>query len=120
MFPLRAVVLGAFVPSLVFEVGVGAMLPIVAITATDLGASLALAGLMVSLLPIGQLLADVPAGALAARLGDRPAMLLAGVVSAAGFVGSALAPHLGVLAASVLVIGAATAVYNLAPYAYLT
>src|SRR5690606_41221866 len=44
MFPLRSVVLGAFVPSLVFEVGIGVMLPIVAITATLLGASLAWSG----------------------------------------------------------------------------
>src|SRR5690606_40562492 len=92
MFPLRSVVLGAFVPSLVFEVGIGAMLPIVAITATNLDASLAAAGTMAALVPIGQLLADVPAGALAARLGDRHAMLFAGIGSAVGFVGCALAP----------------------------
>lgn len=120
MFPLRSVVLGAFVPSLVFEVGIGAMLPIVAITATNLDASLAAAGTMAALVPIGQLLADVPAGALAARLGDRHAMLFAGIGSAVGFVGCALAPNLAVLAAGVLLIGAATAVFNLARHAYLT
>lgn len=120
MFPLRSVVLGAFVPSLVFEVGIGAMLPIVAITATHLGASLAVAGIMAALVPIGQLLADMPAGALAARLGDRRAMMLAGLVSAVGFVGCALAPHLAVLALGVLLIGGATAVFNLARHAYLT
>ena len=120
MFPVRTVVLGAFVPSLVFEVGVGAVLPIVPITATGLGASLAFAGLMAALLPLGQLLADLPAGALAARLGDRGAMLLAGLVATAGFAGCALAPNLGVLGACVLLIGAATAVFNLARHAYLT
>ncbi len=120
MFPMRPVVLGAFVPSLVFEIGIGAMLPIVAITATSLGASLAVAGVMASLVPVGQLLADVPAGALAARLGDRRAMLLAGTVAAVGFVGCALAPGIAVLAASVLLIGAANAVFNLARHAYLT
>ena len=120
MFPLRPVVLGAFVPSLVFEIGIGAMLPIVPLSATGLGASLAVAGFMASLLPIGQLLADVPAGALAARLGDRGAMLLAGLVAAVGFAGLALAPNLALLAVSVLVIGAANAVFNLARHAYLT
>ncbi len=120
MFPVRTVVVGAFVPSLVFEIGIGAMLPIVPITATGLGASLALAGFMAALLPIGQLLADLPAGALAARLGDRGAMLLAGLVATAGFVGCALAPGLAVLAVCVLAIGAATAVFNLARHAYLT
>ncbi|MEE6295633.1 MFS transporter [Georgenia wangjunii] len=120
MFPLRSVVLGAFVPSLAFEVGVGAMLPIIAITATGLGSSLALAGFMAALLPLGQILADLPAGSLAARLGDRGAMLLAGLVAAVGFLGCALAPGLGVLGASVLLIGAASAVFNLARHAYLT
>ena len=120
MFPLRTVVLGAFVPSLVFEIGVGASLPIFAISATHLGASLAVAGFMVSLIPIGQLLTDLPAGALAARVGDRNAMLLAGVVAAVGFAACALAPGLAVLAAGVLLIGAASAVFNLARHAYLT
>lgn len=120
MFPVRSVVLGAFVPSLVFEIGIGAMLPIVPLTATGLGASIAVAGFMASLLPIGQLLSDVPAGALSARVGDRGAMLLAGVVAALGFVGCALAPNLGLLGLSVLVIGAANAVFNLARHAYLT
>ncbi|MCM3662583.1 MFS transporter [Georgenia satyanarayanai] len=120
MFPMRPVVLGAFVPSLVFEIGIGAMLPIVPLTATGLGASLAVAGVMAALLPIGQLLADVPAGALSARLGDRGAMLLAGLVASLGFVGLALAPNLALLAVSVLVIGAANAVFNLARHAYLT
>ncbi len=120
MFPLRTVVLGAFVPSLVFEIGIGAMLPIVAITATGLGASLAMAGVMAALVPVGQLLADVPAGALAARVGDRRAMLLAGAVAAVGFIGCALAPGLPMLAVSVLLIGAASAVFNLARHAYLT
>ncbi len=117
---MRPVVLGAFVPSLVFEIGIGAMLPIVPLTATGLGASLAVAGFMAALLPIGQLLADVPAGALSARLGDRGAMLLAGLVASLGFVGLALAPNLALLAVSVLVIGAANAVFNLARHAYLT
>ncbi|HLS73073.1 MAG TPA: MFS transporter, partial [Actinomycetaceae bacterium] len=120
MFPLRTVVLGAFVPSLVFEIGVGASLPIFAISATHLGASLAVAGFMVSLIPIGQLLTDLPAGALAARVGDRGAMLLAGLVAAVGFAACALAPGLAVLAAGVLLIGAASAVFNLARHAYLT
>ena len=120
MFPMRSVVMGAFVPSLVFEIGIGAMLPIVALTATQLGASLALAGVMAALLPIGQILADIPAGALAAKLGDRGAMVLAGFLAVVAFIGCALAPGLVLLGASVLVIGAANAVYNLARHAYLT
>ena len=120
MFPFRTVVLGAFVPSLVFEVGIGAMLPIIAPTAVGLGASLAVAGVVAALLPVGQILADLPAGALAARVGDRRAMILAGLVAAVAFAGAALAPSLALLAVAVLATGAASAVFNLARHSYLT
>jgi MFS family permease len=120
LFPLRSVVLGAFVPSFVFDVGVGATLPVVAPTATSLGSSLAVAGVVAALVPAGQILADLPAGALAARLGDRAAMLVAGAVAVVAFAGAALAPHLVTLAVAVLAVGAAAAVFNLARHSYLT
>jgi MFS family permease len=120
LFPMRSVVLGAFVPAFVFDVGVGAMLPVVAPTATDLGASLATAGLVAAMLPVGHILADVPAGAFAARVGDRRAMLVAGGVAALAFTTAALAPHLLTFAAAVLALGAAAAVFNLARHSYLT
>ncbi|PFG39088.1 putative MFS family arabinose efflux permease [Georgenia soli] len=120
MFPLRTVVLGAFVPSLIFEIGIGAMLPIIAPTAVGLGAGLALAGVLAALLPVGQILADLPAGALAARIGDRYAMILAGFVAVLAFAGAAFAPGLVTLGVAVLATGAASAVFNLARHSYLT
>ncbi|MPV37984.1 MFS transporter, partial [Georgenia subflava] len=120
MFPVRTVVLGAFVPSLVFEIGVGAMLPIIAPTAVGLGASLAVAAVVAAMLPIGQIIADLPAGALAAKVGDRRAMVLAGLVAVLAFLGAALAPGLVTLSVAVLATGAASAVFNLARHSYLT
>lgn len=120
MFPLRTVVVGTFLPTVLFELGVGAMLPIIAATATSLGASLATAGLLVALMPAGQILADLPAGALAARIGDRPAMVIAGLVATAGFALAALAPNVAVLAVAVALVGAASSVYFLARQSYLT
>ncbi|MFI2704466.1 MFS transporter [Cellulosimicrobium composti] len=120
LFPLRSVVLGAFVPTLLLETGVGAMLPVVAVTATGRGASLTVAGLVAALVPIGKILFDLPAGALAQRLGDRVAMLLAGGVATAAFTTIAVTPGLAGLAAGVLALGASTAVFNLARQAYLT
>ncbi len=119
LFP-RNVVLGAYLPAFVFDVGVGAMLPVVAPTATGLGASLATAGVVAALLPVGHILADVPAGAFADRVGDRRAMLAAGGVAALAFVVAAVAPHLLTFAAAVLALGAAAAVFNLARHSYLT
>lgn len=120
MFPMRNVVLGAFVPTFLFDIGVGAMLPIIAPSAVARGADLALAGLLTALLPIGQILADVPAGALTTRIGDRRAMVGAGFVAALAFAGAGLAPGLLTLAVAVVAIGAASAVYNLARHSYLT
>lgn len=120
LFPLRSVVLGAFVPTFVFDVGAGAMLPVIAPTAVGLGASLALAGAVAALLPIGQIIADIPAGAFAARVGDRRAMLVAGGVAAVAFTTAALAPHLVTFALAVAALGAASAVFNLARHSYLT
>jgi MFS family permease len=120
LFPFRSVVLGAFVPTLVLEIGMGAMLPVVAVTATDRGASLTVAGLVAALVPLGKILFDLPAGALATRLGDRAAMLLAGSVAVGAFTTIAVTAGLWGLAAGVLALGASTAVFNLARQAYLT
>lgn len=120
LFPFRSVVLGAFVPTLVLEIGVGAMLPVVAVTATGRGASLTVAGLVTALLPLGKILFDLPAGSLATRLGDRAAMLLAGAVAVVAFSTVALTSALWGLAAGVLALGASSAVFNLARQSYLT
>jgi MFS family permease len=120
MFPMRTVVLGAFVPSLVFDVGTGAMLPIIVPTAVALGSDLATAGVVAAMLPIGQILADLPAGSLAAKVGDRAAQVLAGTVAAFAFLGAFLAPGLLTLAVAVAATGAAAAVFNLARHSYLT
>lgn len=120
LFPFRSVVLGAFLPTLVLEIGIGALLPVVAVTATGRGATLTVAGLVAALLPLGKIAFDLPAGALSQRLGDRTAMLLAGGVAVLAFTAIALTSALWGLALGVLALGAANAVFNLARQAYLT
>ena len=116
----RVLVLGMYLPVLVFETGIGAILPVVALSATALGASIAQAGVVVSLLAVGQLLGDAPAGALAARVGDRRAMLLAAGAAVVALLAAALARQVLVLAGALLVLGAANAVVGLARHSYLT
>lgn len=120
IFPFRTVVLGALIPAFVFSAGLGAILPIIAPFAVEQGASLAAAGLIAAMLPVGQILADLPAGALASRLGDRAAMLLAGSLAGAAFLAAALSPSLITLGTAILVVGAANAVFQLARHSYLT
>lgn len=111
---------GVYLPSLVFEIGIGAMMPVLAVSAGQLGADLATAGVITALLPIGRILADLPAGAVAARLGDRAAMIIASAVAVVGMALLALAPHLLVLGLGALLLGATEAVYGLARQSYLT
>lgn len=120
MFPIRTVVVGTFLPTILFETGVGAVLPIIAASATRFGASIALAGLLVSLLPIGQILADLPAGALTARIGDRLSMVVAGSIAMCAFVVGALATAVWMLAITVVLMGVASSVFFLARQSYLT
>ncbi|GAA5165764.1 MFS transporter [Ornithinimicrobium tianjinense] len=120
LFPVREVVLGVFVPALLFGIAIGIALPLIPTVATRLGADLAMAGFVTALLPIGKIVADVPAGALAARLGDRRTMILATGLGLAAYAGAASAPTLWVLQLSIFALGASTAVFQLARHAYLT
>ncbi|MGQ7785897.1 MFS transporter [Nesterenkonia sp. K-15-9-6] len=120
LFPLQAVVLGALVPAFIFSIGIGAMLPVIAPHAVQQGAPLAVAGVIAAMLPVGQILADIPAGALAARIGDRRAMLAAGGLAGLGLLAAAAAPTLVTLGLAVLLVGAANAVFHLARHSYLT
>jgi MFS family permease len=109
-----------YLPAMVFEIGNGAVTPVIAITALDLGASAGTAGLLVALLGIGQLAGDVPAGALAARLGDRRAMVAAGGVAMVAMLGCLLTPLLPVFGLCLFAMGVCTATFYLARQSYLT
>ncbi|MGC5628295.1 MFS transporter [Georgenia sp. Z1344] len=120
MFPFRSVVLGAMVPTFLLEVGIGAALPVIVTRATDLGASLGVASLLAALVPVGQILADLPAGGLTSRVGDRWAMVAAGLVAVVGFVLGVVAGSVVALGVAALLLGGAQSVFAIARHAYLT
>ena len=74
-FTLRRIAVPAFGPSLLFGLGEGAILPIVPLSARDLGASVALAALAVALIGIGSLVSNIPASLITMRRGERWAVL---------------------------------------------
>jgi MFS family permease len=117
---LREIWLSAYGPTALSAVGSGAVLPVVVLSARQLGAGVNVAAFMIALLGIGQLAGDLPAGALAARIGERAALILACGLEAVGMAGCALAPSVGILAASVLLVGLSGSVFGLARQAYLT
>ncbi|MFC7622263.1 MFS transporter [Microlunatus sp. GCM10028923] len=116
----RRIAVPAYGPTILVSVGSGAILPLVALSARDLGASVGIAALIVALIGIGQLVGDLPAGALAARIGERRALIAACLLDAAALLGAFLAKSLILLAIAVFVAGLAGAVFSLARQAYLT
>jgi MFS family permease len=117
---LASVAPAVFLPALVFEIGMGALAPMIALSGRELGASIGAAGLVLALLGVGQILGDVPAGALAARLGDRKAMLVAAGIAVVTLLGCATANTLWQLALAVTATGATNSVFVLARQSYLT
>src|SRR5690606_27272837 len=90
---LRSLWTSVYLPTLLFAVGQGAVIPIVALTATDLGASAALAGVIVAVRGIGTMAFDVPAGALVGRIGERRAMVVGTVILAVALIGCVISPN---------------------------
>ena len=90
-FRLRDIALAAYAPSAVSSVGYGAVIPVLALRARDLGAGVDLAALIVALLGIGQLMTSLPAGALVARIGERRMLVGCGVVDVVAMVYAASA-----------------------------
>ncbi len=118
-FSLRRIALPAFGPSLLFGVGEGAMFPVLALSARDLGASSAMASLIVAMVGIGSLLANLPAAALAIRYGERRAMVGAAVFSLVALALCLMARTPWVFGLGVFMIGLASAVFMLARQTYL-
>ncbi len=119
-FTLRRIALPAFGPSAIWAVGAGAVLPVVALSARDLGASVGLAALVVGLSMVTEFGAAVPAGMLVDRIGERRALVLAGLADAAASALALLAPSLWVLGLAVALLGPSGAVFLIARQSYLT
>ena len=119
-FSLRKIAVPAFGPSLLFGLGEGAILPIIPLTARDLGASVPMAALIVALISMGSLLNNIPASMITIRWGERWAIVAAGIWSAIGMALCVGTSHLGLFAAGCFMVGMSQAVYNLARQSYMT
>jgi MFS family permease len=119
-FSLRQIAVPAFGPSAIWSIGAGAVLPVVALSARGLGASVAVAALFVGLAGVAEIAAAVPAGVLVERIGERRAIALAGLVDAAACLLALVAPSLVVLGLAVMLMGPSAAIFLLARQSYLT
>ena len=119
-FSLRKIAVPAFGPSFLFGLGEGAILPVIALTVRQLGGSVALAALMVTLIGIGSLVTNIPASMITTRYGERWAIVGAGAWGALGMALCVLAPNLVAFGVGVFMVGMASAVFGLARQSYLT
>jgi len=107
-------------PTVLFALGEGAVIPLLPVLASALGADVPTAALVAAALVVGQLCGNLPAGWAVARIGERLTMAIGGAVALAGTAGLVWAPSLGVLAASVFVIGLSAAAFGLARHSFMT
>lgn len=107
-------------PTVLFALGEGAIIPLLPVIATRLGANVATAALIGAALVVGQVCGNIPAGWAVARFGERVTMACAGALALVGLAGLLVAPSLGVLAASVFVIGFCAATFGLARHSFMT
>ncbi|NYJ19600.1 MFS transporter [Glaciibacter psychrotolerans] len=119
-FTLRSVAVAAFLPTLLFSIGEGSIIPLLPLVAHDLGASLAIAGVIAAMVMVGELIGDIPSGWVVSRIGERNAMISASVLTVVAVLVCIAAPNPLVLGIGVFVIGLATAVFALARHAFMT
>ena len=116
----RALAVSVYLPTTLSFMGFGAVVPLIALTAQDLGATTAQAAFVVSLLGIGSLLGALPAGAITQRFGERRSLVGSLIVDAACMAVAGFATHVVVLAAAILALGLSGAVLMVARQSFLT
>lgn len=119
-FSFKKIAVAAFGPTLLFGIGEGAVVPMVALQARELGASIPLAALSVTLISIGCVLNNIPASLITARWGERISIVLAGLWCVLGMTVCLLASQFEVFALGCFMVGMAQSVYNLARQSYMT
>ncbi|MGW4330719.1 MFS transporter [Nocardia sp. NPDC004573] len=117
---LRPWLFTVYVPAAAYGIGMGAAAPVMALTALDLGASSAVAGLTVALVGLGQILGDIPAGQVVARLGERISIIAASAAGSIGVLLCLFAPTVPALGVGLAIVGLSNAVWGLARMSYLS
>ncbi|WP_323959238.1 MFS transporter [Arthrobacter sp. JZ12] len=119
-FSFRQIAVGAYGPPLLYGAATGAIVPVIALSATDLGADTATAALILTLTGIGSLVTNVPATVITTRFGERWSLVGASLWCSAAMLLALAAPTLAVFGAAIFMIGMAGAVFGLARQTYLT
>ena len=116
---IRSLASSVYVPSLLYGTAQGAVTPLVALSARDLGASVATAAIVVAIMGIGKIAGDVPAGWLVERSGEWRSMFVATAVFVAGAAGCVVGGEVWVVAAGAALMGLSNSVFGIARQAYI-
>ena len=113
-FKLSSLTFTVYIPTILFSIGQGAVIPVIPLFARELGSSLAAAALVVAMRGLGQLFFDIPAGVAVSRWGDKGAMVAGTAMIAVVAVGAAFSPTPLILALLVFVMGGGWAFWQVA------
>lgn len=111
--------MAAYGPTVVNSIGHGAVMPVLALRARDLGADVSVAALVVGLLGVGMLIGSLPAGAVVARIGERRALFWAGLLDAGAMLAAALTGSVIGLGLAVVVSGLAWTTFLIARQGFM-
>jgi MFS family permease len=119
-FRIVSLIPGVYLPTLLFSIGQGAVLPIVPLFARELGASVAVAGLIVAMRGLGTMFADLPSGVMESRFGDKTVSIIGtGMVVVVAF-GASLAGTPLQFAALIFFMGAGWSLWFLARLSFIS
>ncbi|HWS37107.1 MAG TPA: MFS transporter, partial [Actinoplanes sp.] len=109
-----------YLPAAVWSTGLGAVAPVIVLTATGLGAAPATAAVVAGMLGLGQISGSLPAGVLISRVGERTTMTAASALAVPALIACMLAPNVLLLGAAVALLGLCGSAWMLARLAYMT
>lgn len=116
----RQLLLSIYIPAFSMSLCRGLVLPIMPLFALSFEVSYAMVGVLLAAEGVGNLLFDIPAGTLVARLGRKRSMMIGAVIMGATASAMAQATLLWEAAGYRFVSGIGMALWNIARHAYIT
>lgn len=117
---LRKFFLPIICPSALVSITQQSLLVVLPLYVLAIGGSWAESAMIIGIKGIGMMLADLPAGLLLARFGDKKVMLSAAFVSVCSIIILALFPSLPIVSAAALLLGLAHATWLVARISFVT
>ncbi|KAB1640816.1 MFS transporter [Gulosibacter chungangensis] len=118
--PLSRVLTIAFLPTFIYSIGQGSIVPVIPAVASSLGADVAFAGFIAGSLLIGQAVGNLPAASVVRKLGEQKAMMIAALATIIGASISFFATSTWMLLAGITIQGLMTATFALARQSFLS